>query len=85
MYRDMWLNNGSVDLLLMYQAPLQMREMYVDTSEWVGVLNHVNSARECDGTQPNAICLDALVNGVAVVVVITVRPVQTGDDFAWVW
>ena len=91
-YRDMWLNNGSVDLLLMYQAPLQMREMYVDTSEWIGVLNHVNSARECDGTQPNAICLDALVNGVAVVVVITVRPVQTGDeillgygDAYWQW
>ena len=79
-YRDMWLNNGSVDLLLMYQAPAPMREMYLDTSEWVGVLNHVNSARECDGTQPNAICLDALVNGVAVVVVITVRPVEAGDE-----
>ena len=91
-YRDMWLNNGSVDLLLMYQAALPLREMYVDTSEWIGVLNHVNSARECDGTQPNAICLDALVNGVAVAVVITVRPVEAGDeillgygDAYWQW
>ena len=91
-YRDMWLNNGSVDLLSMYEAPAPIREMYLDTSEWVGVLNHVNSARECDGTQPNAICLDALVNGVAVVVVITVRPVEDGDeillgygDAYWQW
>ena len=91
-FADMWQKNLAVDLVPMYLAPPAVRELYVDTRAWVGELNHVNGARRRHGTRANAVCLDVLVNGVAVVAVVTKRAVDAGEeilleygDAYWQW